>query len=74
VDDSVGTIQDNVTGAIKGDIMGVRDDGVMGSFEGGDCMGAGDYRSIAALGTYNNVGTMLNDSSVEPTAMQRDNT
>jgi hypothetical protein len=37
-------------------------------------MGAGDYRSIVALGTYNNVGTMLNDSSVEPTDMQRDNT
>jgi hypothetical protein len=28
-------------------------------------MGVGDYRSIVALGGYNNVGTMLNDSSVE---------
>jgi hypothetical protein len=45
--------------------MGVIDDGVMGHVEDGDRMGAGDYRSIIALGSCNNVGAMLNDSSVE---------
>ena len=45
--------------------MGVIDDSVMGHFEDGDRMGAGDYRNIVALGSYYNVGTMLNDNSVD---------
>jgi hypothetical protein len=73
-DNNKGAKEDNVTGAIEDDIVGVIDDGVMGRFEGGDCMGAGDHRSIVALGSYNNVGTMLNNSNVEPTGMQHDNT
>jgi hypothetical protein len=64
-DNSMRAIDDNnITEAIE-DNMGVIDDGVMGHVEDGESMGAGDYRSIAALGSYNNVGTMLNDRSVE---------
>ena len=65
-DNNTRTIEDNnITGAIEDDIMGVRDDGVMGHVEDGESKTASDYRSIVALGNYNNVGTMLNDSSVE---------
>jgi hypothetical protein len=65
-DNSMRAIEDNnITGAIEDDIMGVIDDGVMGHVVDGDNMRAGDYRSIVALGSYNNMGTMLNDSSVE---------
>lgn len=56
---------DNTIGAIEDDIMGVIDDGVMGHVVDGDNMRAGDYRSIVALESYNNMGTMLNDSSVD---------
>jgi hypothetical protein len=55
----------NIIGVLEDDIMGVIDDGVMGCVEDGDSMRAGDYRSTVALGNYNNVGTMLNYSSVE---------
>jgi hypothetical protein len=65
-DNSMRTIEDNnITGAIKDDIMGGINDGVMGHIEDGEIMRAGDYRSIVALGSYSNAGTMLNDSSVE---------
>lgn len=65
-DNSIEDIEDiNIIEAIKGDIMGFINGGVMGHIEDGNRMGVGDYRIIVALGAYNNMGTMLNDSSVE---------
>ena len=55
----------NITGATEADVVGVIDDGIMGRVEDGDRMGAGDYRSIVARGSDNNVGTMPSESSVE---------
>ena len=49
---SMRATEDNyITGDIEDDIVGVIDDGVMGYVEDGDRMGAGDYRSIVALGS-----------------------
>ena len=64
-DNSKRAIEDNnVTGATENDIMGVIDDGVMGHVEDGDSMRACDYLSIVAIGSYNDMGMMLNDSTV----------
>jgi len=65
-DNSMRVIEyNNSTGATGDDIVGVIDNCIMGHVEDGDRMGAGDYRSIVALGSYNNVGTMPNESNVE---------
>ena len=72
-DNSMGAIEDNnITGTIEDNIMGVIDDCVMGFTEDDNSMGAGDYCSIVAVGSYNNMGTILNDSSAEPTGMPGD--
>jgi hypothetical protein len=71
-DNSIEDIEVNNIEAIEDNIMGVIDDGVMGHVEDGDRMGVGDYRIILVLGTYNNVETMLNESSAW--GMQSDNT